>query len=48
MPGLTHLRLQTIIMCHYQEKVVHVLLLVVQFAILDANDYFALVVFQMA
>jgi len=46
--GLTRLRFQTIVMCHYQEKVVHVLLFVVQFIILDANDYFVLVAFQMA
>jgi hypothetical protein len=35
-------------MCHCQEKVVHVLLFIVQFAILDADDYFGLVAFQMA
>jgi hypothetical protein len=35
-------------MRHCQEKVVHVLLLVVRFAILNANDDFALVAFQMA
>jgi len=35
-------------MCHCQEKVVHVLLLVVRFVVLDADDYFALVAFQMA
>jgi len=42
------LRLQTIIMRHCQEKVVHVMLLVVRFAVLDTNDYFALVAFEMA
>jgi hypothetical protein len=35
-------------MHHCQEKVVHVLLLIVQFVVLDADDYFSLVVFQMA
>ncbi len=40
--------LQTIAMCHYQEKVMHVLLLVVRFAVLDVDDYFALMAFQMA
>jgi hypothetical protein len=35
-------------MRHCQEKVVHVLLLVVWFTILDVDDYFALVVFQIA
>jgi hypothetical protein len=35
-------------MCHCQKKLVHVLLLVVRFAVLDADDYFVLVVFQMA
>ncbi len=30
-----------------QEKVVHVLLLVVWFVVLDADDYFTLVAFQM-
>jgi NAD/NADP transhydrogenase beta subunit len=35
-------------MRHYQEKVVHMLLLVVRFVVFDADDYFALVVFQMA
>jgi hypothetical protein len=35
-------------MHHCQEKVVHVLLLVVQFVILDEDDYFTLVAFQMA
>jgi hypothetical protein len=34
-------------MRHCQEKVVHVLLLVVRFVILDIDDYFALVAFQM-
>jgi hypothetical protein len=43
-----HLRLQIITMCHYQKKVVHVLLLIVQFVIFDVDDYFALVAFQMA
>jgi hypothetical protein len=38
------LHLQTIAMRHYQEKVMHMLLLVVQFIILDTDDYFALVV----
>jgi hypothetical protein len=46
--GLTRLCLQTIAMHHCQEKVVHVLLLVVRFVILGINDYFALVAFQMA
>ncbi len=40
--------LQTIVMCHYQEKVMHVLLLVVRFVVLDVDDYFALMAFQMA
>jgi hypothetical protein len=40
--------LQTITMRHCQKKVVHVLLLIVQFTILDADDYFALVAFEMA
>jgi hypothetical protein len=40
--------LQTITMRHCQEKAMHVLLLVVQFVVFDADDYFALVVFQMA
>jgi uncharacterized membrane protein YpjA len=35
-------------MRHCQEKVVHVSLLVVWFTILDVDDYFALVVFQIA
>jgi hypothetical protein len=35
-------------MRHCQEKVVHVLLLVVRFVVFDTNDYFALVAFQMA
>ncbi len=48
MPGLTRLRLQLIAMRNYQEKVVHMLLLVVRFAILDTKDYFTLVAFQMA
>jgi NAD/NADP transhydrogenase beta subunit len=48
MPGLTRLRLQIIAMRNYQEKVVHMLLLVVRFAILDTKDYFTLVAFQMA
>ncbi len=43
-----HLRLQTITMRHCQKKVVHVLLHVVQFAVLNTDDYFALVAFQMA
>jgi hypothetical protein len=48
VPGLTRLRLQTIVMRHCQKKVVHVLLLVVRFAILNIDDYFALATFQMA
>jgi hypothetical protein len=48
MLGLTRFHLQTIAMRHCQEKVVHVLMLVVRFAVLDTNDYFALVAFQMA
>jgi hypothetical protein len=40
--------LQTIAMRHCQEKVVHMLLIVVRLAILNANDIFTLVVFQMA
>jgi hypothetical protein len=35
-------------MRYYQKKVVHILLLVVGFVILDADDYFTLVAFQMA
>jgi hypothetical protein len=35
-------------MRHCQEKVVHVLLLVVRFAVLDIDDYFTLVAFKMA
>jgi hypothetical protein len=42
---MARLTLQTIAMCHCQEKVVHVVLLVVWFIVLDANDYFALVAF---
>jgi hypothetical protein len=45
IPRLTHLRLQTIVIHHWQEKVVHVLLLVVRFIVLDIDDYFALVTF---
>jgi hypothetical protein len=48
IPRLTRLHLQTIAMHHYQEKVVHLLLLVVQFVVLDTYDYFTLVAFQMA
>jgi hypothetical protein len=48
MTGLMHVCLRIIAMCHCQDKVVHVLLLVVRFAILDTDDYFALMVFQMA
>jgi hypothetical protein len=40
--------LQIIAMHHCQEKVVHVMLLVVRFNVLDKDDYFALVVFEMA
>jgi hypothetical protein len=46
--GLIHLRLQIITMRHCQKKVVHVLLLVVRFAILNTNNYFVLMAFQMA
>jgi hypothetical protein len=35
-------------MGHCQEKDVHMLLLVVRFNILDVDDYFGLVAFQMA
>jgi hypothetical protein len=35
-------------MRHCQEKVVHVLPLVVRFVVLNADDYFTLVAFQMA
>ncbi len=35
-------------MHHCQEKVVHVLLLIVQFVVLDIDDYFGFVAFQMA
>ncbi len=35
-------------MHHYQEKVVHVMPLVVRFVVLDIDDYFALTTFQMA
>ncbi len=31
--------LQTIAMCHCQEKVVHMVLFIVRFAVLDADDY---------
>jgi hypothetical protein len=48
MPGLTRLHLEIIAMHHCQEKVVHVMLLIVRFAILNTNDYFALLAFQMA
>jgi hypothetical protein len=48
MSRLTHFRLQTIAMRHCQKKGVHVLLLVVRFDILDKDDYFGLVAFQMA
>jgi hypothetical protein len=37
--------LQTIAMCHCQEKLVHVLLFVVRFAVLNIDDYFDLVAF---
>jgi hypothetical protein len=47
MLGLMHIPLQTIVMRHYQEKAMHVRLLIVQFAFLDTDDYFALVAFQM-
>ncbi len=40
--------LQTIAMHHCQEKVVHVLLFVIRFIVLDADDYFILVAFQIA
>jgi hypothetical protein len=42
------LRLQTIVMRHCQKKVVHVMLLVVRFVVLNVDDYFVLVAFQMA
>jgi hypothetical protein len=45
MMGLTRLRFLTIAMRHYQEKVVHMMLLVVRFAILDADNYVVLVAF---
>ncbi len=48
MLRLTCLPLQTIIMRHYKEKAMHVLLLVVRFVVLDVDDYFGLVAFQMA
>jgi hypothetical protein len=35
-------------MRHYKEKAMHVLLLVVRFVVLDVDDYFGLVAFQMA
>jgi hypothetical protein len=35
-------------MRHYQEKVVHVLLLVERFTVLKTDDYFVLMAFQMA
>ncbi len=35
-------------MRHCQEKVVHVLPLVVRFVVVDIDDYFALATFQMA
>ncbi len=35
-------------MRHCQEKVVHVQLLIVRFVVLDVDNYFALVAFQMA
>ncbi len=41
-------RLQIIAIHHCQKKHVHVLLLVVRFAVLNVDDYFTLVVFQMA
>jgi hypothetical protein len=47
MLGLMCIRFQTIVMHHYQEKAMHVLLLVVRFAFFDADDYFTLVAFQM-
>jgi hypothetical protein len=40
--------LQTIVMRHCQKKAIHVLLLVVWFAVLDVDDYFTFVAFQMA
>jgi len=40
--------LQRITMHHCEEKVVHVLLLIVRFAVLDIDDYFTLVAFQIA
>ncbi len=42
------LYLQTIAMRHCQERVVHVLLFVVWFAVLNTNNYFILVAFQIA
>jgi hypothetical protein len=42
MLGLTCLCLQTIAMHHCQEKVVHMLLIIVQFDILDVDNYFTL------
>jgi hypothetical protein len=48
VPGLTRLRLQTIVMHHYQKKVVHMLLIVVRFTVLNVDDYFTLATFQMA
>jgi len=48
IPGLMHFRFQTIAMCHCQKKVVHVLLLIMQFAVFNTNDYFVLMAFQMA
>jgi hypothetical protein len=48
VPGLTCLHLQTIVMRHCQEKVVHMLFLIIRFTVLDIDNYFALVAFQMA
>jgi len=48
MSRLMRFHFQTIIMHHYYEKVVHVLLLVVRCIVLDIDDYFGLMAFQMA
>jgi hypothetical protein len=47
VPRLMCLHLQTIVMRHCQEKVMHVLLLIVWFVVLDIDDYFVFVAFQM-
>ncbi len=48
MPTLTRLYLQIITMRHCQENVVHMMLVVVWLTVLNIDDYFTFVAFQMA